>query len=155
MNDAAEASMERRTARATLITDIENRLQFNTFVSIFFGTLLYSFSRSLDKPDAAASKLLLHSASLSVLYLMSYCFFHGGRSLIPEWWRKRIGEFLLLNAALFVLPTGIIAAIDAKWSRIEFLFGVYSFPLISLMTALLLLVMMGGTVAGVWRRWLE
>jgi hypothetical protein len=36
MNDAAEASMERRTARATLITDIENRLQFNTFVSIFF-----------------------------------------------------------------------------------------------------------------------
>jgi uncharacterized integral membrane protein len=50
---------------------------------------------------------------------------------------------------------GIIAAIDAKWSRIEFLFGVYSFPLISLMTALLLLVMMGGTVAGVWRRWRE
>jgi hypothetical protein len=117
MNDAAEASIERRTARATLITDIENRLQFNTFVSIFFGTLLYSFSRSLDKPDAAASKLLLRWASLPVLYLMSYCFFQGGRSLIPEWWLKLIGALVLLNAVLFVLPMAIIAAAEAKWSR--------------------------------------
>lgn len=83
---------------------------------------------------------------------MSYFFFQVGRSLIPEWWLKLIGALLLLNAGLFVLPMGLIAAIEAKWSWIEVLLGLYSIPVIPLMTVLLLLVIIGGIVVDVWRR---
>jgi len=77
MTEAAD-TIKAETERARLIADVESRLQFNTFVAIFFGTLLYAFSRSLDKPEADASKLLMHWASLPVLYVMSYCFFEVG-----------------------------------------------------------------------------
>ena len=152
MNDPNDTTTEGTTQRAPLITDVENRLQFNTFVSIFFGTLLYTFSRSLDKPEADASKLLMHWASLPVLYVMSYSIFEAGRRLVPVWCLKLIGGLLLLNAMLFVLPMGIIAAIDAKWPRIELLFGAYSFPLIPTMTMLLFLVIVGDVAAGALSR---
>jgi hypothetical protein len=37
------------TSRAVLIDEVEKRLQFNVFVSIFFCTLLYSFFRSMGR----------------------------------------------------------------------------------------------------------
>lgn len=52
------------TSRAVLIAEVESRLQFNVFVSIFFCTLLYGFFRSLDKPDVEANKILVHWAAV-------------------------------------------------------------------------------------------
>jgi hypothetical protein len=144
MNDAGETSIDEKTSRAGLIADVENRLQFNTFVSNFFGTLLYSFSRSLDKPDADAGKLLMHSAILTVLYVMSYAIFESGRSLVPKWCLKLIGELFLLNAALFVLPMGLIAASEFFLACIPFRSPLYDDVTFS--------GHCGGIVAGAWLR---
>jgi hypothetical protein len=114
------------TSRAALIVEAENRLQFNVFVSIFFCTLLYSFFRSLDKPDVDANKILIYWAAVPASYLLCYVFFEYGRSVITEFWLKCIRGLVLMGAALFVLPMILMAFSEAKWFRIELLLGVLS-----------------------------
>jgi hypothetical protein len=84
MNGEGEASTEKKEARTGLIADVESRLQFNTFVSIFFGTPFYTFGHLLNQPEADASKILLHWAALPIYYILSYAIFGLFKSLIPK-----------------------------------------------------------------------
>jgi hypothetical protein len=142
-----------KTSREVLIAEVENRLQFNVFVSIFFCTLLYSFFRSIDKPDPEANKALLHFAEVTALYLMSYVVFECGRSKIPEWWLKLISGLMVFCTALYVLPTSIIAAVEAKWLQVEVLLALLSLRGIVIMALLLILPIMIGIGVGLYAMW--
>jgi hypothetical protein len=125
MNGSPEMP-EDKTARAVLIAEAENRLQFNVFVSIFFCTLVYSFFRSINKDDVAANTALRNWAAVPTYYLLNYVLFVYGRSVIPEWWLEVIDVLLLIGSAFFILPMSIIAAAQAKWSHMELLVGAFS-----------------------------
>src|SRR5882724_4292483 len=137
MDGATTMPTADNTSRAVLITEVEDRLQFNVFVSIFFCTLLYGFFRSLDKPDVEANKILVHWAAVPASYLLTYVFFECGRSLIPKGWLKGIDVLLLVGTGLFVLPMILMAAVEAKWLRIEVLLGLSSLWGIAILASLL------------------
>lgn len=135
-----------------LIAEVEDRLQFNVFVSIFFCTLLYSFFRSLDKPDVDANKVLLHWAVVPALYFLGYVVFEYGRSVITDFWLKCTHAMLLIGSALFVLPMILMALSEAKWFRIEIVLGILSFWGIPIIALLLNLPIVIGIGAGRARR---
>src|SRR5690242_19388898 len=115
-----------KTSRASLISEVENRLQFNVFVSIFFSTLLYSFFRAIDKPEADAQKALLQWTGVTAAFLVTNVFFEAGKSVIPQHWLKGINVLVLVGAGFFVLPMLLMAGFEAHWFRIEILLGVFS-----------------------------
>jgi hypothetical protein len=133
---------------ATLIADVESRLQFNTFVAIFFGTLLYNFGRLLNAPEADAIKALLHLAGLPIYYVISYGVFEWGRQVIPEWCLKILSYLLLGNVVLLVLPTCITAAPDAHWSLIQVRIGLLAMQCLVYIAVSILVLITGGIAAG-------
>jgi hypothetical protein len=144
----AEANAE----RAGLITDVENRLQFNTFVSIFFCTLLFSYFRSQDKPDVEANKILVHWALVPAFYLMSYVIFESGKGLLSRVWLKTTNILLLICSGLFVMPMAVTAAVEAKWYRAELLLTILSFRGIFIAAILLPVPMYLGIGVGIEER---
>ncbi len=155
MNGKTEMPTSENTSRAVLIAEVESRLQFNVFVSIFFCTLLYSFFRSIGKDDVMANTVLRDWAAVPAFYLLTYVFCECGRSLIPKGWLKRIDVLLLIGTALFVLPMILMAAVEAKWLRIEVLLGLFSLWGIAILASLLNIPVVIGIGAGVYARWRE
>jgi hypothetical protein len=155
MNGKTEMPTAEHTSRQALIAEMENRLQFNVFVSIFFCTLLYSFLRSLDKSDVEANKILVHWAAVPACYLLGYIVFESGKSMIVQWALKLTSFLLLVASALFVLPMSMIAAADAKWFRMELWLAILSFQGIPIIALLPLVPVVCGIGAGLCARWRE
>ena len=124
-------------------------------MAIFFGTLLYNFGRLLNAPEADAIKALLHLAALPIYYVISYGLFELGRRVIPEVCLKILAYLLLSNTLLLVLPMCITAAPDAHWSLIKVRIGLLAMPCLAYIAVLILVLISGGIVAGVYNRWRE
>jgi hypothetical protein len=140
------------TSRASLIAEVENRLQFNVFVSIFFSTLLYSFFRAIDKPEADAQKALLQWTGVTAAFLVTYVFFQAGKSVIPQRWLKGIDVLVLVGAGFFVLPMLLMAGFEAHWFRIEVLLGVFSLWGVIILASLLNVPVIIGIIVGLHDR---
>lgn len=151
MNGTTEMPTAEKPSRAVLVAEVENRVQFNVFVSIFFCALLFAFLRSLDKSDIEANKVQLHWATVTACYLFSYVVFECGRSVITDRWLKGI-DVLLIGSALFVLPMSIMAALEAKWFGIEVLLAPLSLWGITIMALLLIFPTIFGIGAGLYDR---
>lgn len=97
-----------------LITEIENKIQFVTIISIFFSGVVYYFFNIYDKNNS--DKIALSFGLIVFLYLIVYLLFDILKNKVGAWYLKCINIILRFGIATFLLPIIYLGLVKNQFS---------------------------------------
>jgi len=103
----------------SLITEIQNRIQFLVMIAIFFPAVVYYFFNIYDKSNA--DKIALSYAWLVAAYLLTYIFFEILKNKIKIIFLRVINILTLVGVSTFLLPITQLSLIGTQSSVLLFI----------------------------------
>lgn len=95
------------------IAEIEQRFQILITISIFFPVLLASLGKILGTADDQVNLLTIELSLLVGFYLLNYVLFQIRKNKLNTKALARLGEWLLVAIAVFIVPIlGIVLDTD-------------------------------------------